>query len=111
MTIAMSGALAQANKPEAANANGNGKGNAGGNGNGNALNAKHNAGAAKASKPVFESDGTPDNDAALGIPLAPSVALPDIPKIKVHGKHTRSDGPVKPQEYPSTAQQEVKELR
>lgn len=102
MTLAMSTALAQANKPEAANA--------GGNGNKNVLNARHNAGAAKASKPVFESDGTPANDAALGIPLAASVTLPDVPKIKVHGKHKVSHGPVKPQEYPSTPQQEVKAL-
>lgn len=94
MTLAMSGPLAQTNKATE-----------------NTLNTKHNAGAAKASKPVFESDGTPANDAALGKSPAKSVMLPDRPTVKPHGKHTVSLGPVGPQEYPSTAQQEVKELR
>jgi hypothetical protein len=99
MMLTISGALAQNSNFNPVNVNAN------------ALNAKHHAGAAKASTPVFENDGTPANDAALGKVSAKSVSLPDIPRVKTHGRHTVSHGPVGPQKYPSNAQQEIKEPR
>lgn len=103
VAVGLTFALAQSAYAQSANANGIA--------NANALNAKHHAGAAKAARPVFESDGTAANDAALGKFSAQSVSLPDIPKVKTHGKHKVSHGPVGPDAYSSSAQPEIRELR
>lgn len=87
----------------------NANANAAANANSNALNASDNS--ARASKPVFNSDGSPANDAALGIPLDPPVALPPKAAAKPHGRHEISLGPVEHKKYPSKPQQAVTSLR
>lgn len=82
-------------------------------------NANANAGAKptepplppKAPRAVFNEDGSPAGDAALGIPPDPPANLPEAAIEHRVGRHKVSRGPVEPEKFPTRPQQVITKLR